>query len=232
MASVGLNVQWQSRNSWLSISSVFWTEPGIWKLFTRRHACIIALIFQTLRTMKILWKLPTRQLVLSPPSFRCSCIWIRRTAMKTHSFSTQHLLQSVKTDTFHHIKSRRQLPAEANPQKVGSMDSSFRESVQKTGLWWNFVSDKDKEIAQLQRELRNAFGIFYDAYRKFCRENSEAGKPTSETPEMFRQWFISNFVSCVDDATCCHLFLRDLNHEPTQSIDLVIQIIIRTNVEF
>ena len=43
---------------------------------------------------------------------------------------------------------------------------------------------------------------------------------------MFRQWFISNFVSCVDDATCCHLFLRDLNHEPTQSIDLVIQIII------
>lgn len=57
------------------------------------------------------------------------------------------------------------------------------------------------------------FGIFYDAYRKFCRENSETGKPTAETPEMFRQWFITNFVSSVDDATCCQLFLRDMNHE-------------------
>ena len=39
------------------------------------------------------------------------------------------------------------------------------------------------------------FGLFYDAYRKFCKENSPDGKPNSETPEMFRQWFISNFVS-------------------------------------
>ena len=31
------------------------------------------------------------------------------------------------------------------------------------------------------------FGLFYDAYRKFCRENSPDGKPNSETPEMFRQ---------------------------------------------
>lgn len=59
------------------------------------------------------------------------------------------------------------------------------------------------------------FGIFYDAYRQFCRQYSETGKPTSETPEMFRQWFITNFVSSVDDATCCQLFLRDLNHELT-----------------
>ena len=41
------------------------------------------------------------------------------------------------------------------------------------------------------------------------------GKPNSETPEMFRQWFISNFVSSMDDATCCQMFLRDLNHELT-----------------
>lgn len=54
------------------------------------------------------------------------------------------------------------------------------------------------------------FGIFYDAYRKFCKDNSETGKPTSETPEMFRQWFLSNFASCMDDATCVQLFLRDL----------------------
>ena len=33
-------------------------------------------------------------------------------------FSTQHLLQSLKTDIFHHIKPRRQLPAEANPQHL------------------------------------------------------------------------------------------------------------------
>ncbi len=59
------------------------------------------------------------------------------------------------------------------------------------------------------------FGLFYDAYRKFCRENSPDGKPNSETPEMFRQWFISNFVSSMDDATCCQMFLRDLNHELT-----------------
>lgn len=59
------------------------------------------------------------------------------------------------------------------------------------------------------------FGLFYDAYRKFCRENSPSGKPKDETPEMFRQWFISNFVSSMDDATCCQLFLRDLNHELT-----------------
>ena len=59
------------------------------------------------------------------------------------------------------------------------------------------------------------FGIFYDAYRQFCRQYSETGKPTAETPEMFRQWFITNFVSSVDDATCCQLFLRDLNHELT-----------------
>ncbi len=58
-------------------------------------------------------------------------------------------------------------------------------------------------------------GIFYDAYRKFCKENSPDGKPNSETPEMFRQWFISNFVASMDDATCCQLFLRDLNHELT-----------------
>lgn len=32
---------------------------------------------------------------------------------------------------------------------------------------------------------------------------------------MFRQWFISNFVSSMDDATCCQMFLRDLNHELT-----------------
>lgn len=59
------------------------------------------------------------------------------------------------------------------------------------------------------------FGLFYDAYRKFCRENSPSGKPKDETPEMFRQWFISNFFSSMDDATCCQLFLRDLNHELT-----------------
>ena len=59
------------------------------------------------------------------------------------------------------------------------------------------------------------FGLFYDAYRKFCKENSPDGKPNSETPEMFRQWFIKNFVSSMDDATCCQLFLRDLNHELT-----------------
>ena len=58
-------------------------------------------------------------------------------------------------------------------------------------------------------------GIFYEAYRKFCRENTGTGKPNAETPEMFRQWFISNFVSCVDDATCCQLFIRDLRHELT-----------------
>lgn len=58
-------------------------------------------------------------------------------------------------------------------------------------------------------------GIFYEAYRRFCRENTGTGKPNAETPEMFRQWFISNFVSCVDDATCCQLFIRDLRHELT-----------------
>lgn len=59
------------------------------------------------------------------------------------------------------------------------------------------------------------FGIFYDAYRKFCKDNSETGKPTSETPEMFRQWFLSNFASCMDDATCVQLFLRDLQGDLT-----------------
>lgn len=58
-------------------------------------------------------------------------------------------------------------------------------------------------------------GIFYDAYRKFCKENSDTGKPTEETPEMFRQWFISNFVASMDDATCVQLFIRDLRHELT-----------------
>lgn len=58
-------------------------------------------------------------------------------------------------------------------------------------------------------------GIFYDAYRKFCKENTETGKPTAETPELFRQWFIQTFVSSVDDATCCQLFIRDLRHELT-----------------
>lgn len=31
------------------------------------------------------------------------------------------------------------------------------------------------------------FGIFYDAYRQYCRQYSEIGKPTFETPEIFRQ---------------------------------------------
>ena len=37
------------------------------------------------------------------------------------------------------------------------------------------------------------FGLFYDAYRKFCRENSPDGKPNYETPEMFREK-LSNVV--------------------------------------
>ena len=59
------------------------------------------------------------------------------------------------------------------------------------------------------------FGLFYDAYRKFCKENSPTGKPNSDTPELFRQWFISNFVASMDDATCVQLFIRDLGHELT-----------------
>ena len=59
------------------------------------------------------------------------------------------------------------------------------------------------------------FGLFYDAYRKFCHDNSPTGKPTSETAHMFHDWFISNFLQSMDDATSVQLFLRDLRGELT-----------------
>ena len=34
------------------------------------------------------------------------------------------------------------------------------------------------------------FGLFYDAYRKFCHDNSPTGKPTTETAQQFHDWFI------------------------------------------
>ena len=57
------------------------------------------------------------------------------------------------------------------------------------------------------------FGRFYEAYRNFCRENSETGKPTAETPAMFQDWFLDNVAMCMDDATAIQLFLRDLKGE-------------------
>ena len=59
------------------------------------------------------------------------------------------------------------------------------------------------------------FGLFYDAYRKCCKENSPTGKPDSDISELFRQWLISNFVASMDDATCVQLFIRDLRQELT-----------------
>ncbi len=62
------------------------------------------------------------------------------------------------------------------------------------------------------------FGRFYEAYRNFCRENSETGKPTSETPSMFQDWFYANVAMCMDDATTIQFFLRDLNGELTECL--------------
>ncbi len=45
------------------------------------------------------------------------------------------------------------------------------------------------------------FGRFYEAYRMFCRDNSETGKPTAETPAMFQDWFYANVAMSMDDAT-------------------------------
>lgn len=59
------------------------------------------------------------------------------------------------------------------------------------------------------------FGRFYEAYRMFCRDNSETGKPTAETPTMFQDWFYANVAMCMDDATAVQLFLRDLRGELT-----------------
>ncbi len=59
------------------------------------------------------------------------------------------------------------------------------------------------------------FGLFYDSYRKFCHDNSPTGKPTSETAQMYHDWFISNFLQSMDDATCVQLFMRDLRGELT-----------------
>ncbi len=57
------------------------------------------------------------------------------------------------------------------------------------------------------------FGRFYEAYRMFCRDNSETGKPTAETPAMFQDWFYANVAMSMDDATAIQLFLRDLKGE-------------------
>lgn len=59
------------------------------------------------------------------------------------------------------------------------------------------------------------FGRFYEAYRMFCKDNSETGKPTAETPAMFQDWFYANVAICMDDATAVQLFLRDLKGELT-----------------
>ncbi len=59
------------------------------------------------------------------------------------------------------------------------------------------------------------FGRFYEAYRMFCRDNSETGKPTAATPAMFQDWFYANVAMSMDDATAVQLFLRDLKGELT-----------------
>lgn len=59
------------------------------------------------------------------------------------------------------------------------------------------------------------FGRFCEAYRMFCRDNSETGKPTAETPAMFQDWFYANVAMSMDDATAVQLFLRDFKGELT-----------------
>lgn len=59
------------------------------------------------------------------------------------------------------------------------------------------------------------FGVFYDAYRQFCRQNAAAGTLEDDSLEQFHQFFINNFVSQMDDATCVQLFVRDARKELT-----------------
>ena len=63
------------------------------------------------------------------------------------------------------------------------------------------------------KQYSKTFGIFYDNFRRFCKEMAEVGELSENPEEQFRDYFLQNFSQSIDDATAFQLFIRDVRHE-------------------
>lgn len=63
------------------------------------------------------------------------------------------------------------------------------------------------------KEYSKTFGIFYDNFRKWCKDMASKGELSEHPEEQFYDFFLKNFMQSIDDATAMQLFVRDVRHE-------------------
>ena len=63
------------------------------------------------------------------------------------------------------------------------------------------------------KQYSKTFGIFYDNFRRWCREMAAAGELTENPEEQFYDFFLQNYMQSIDDVTAMQLFVRDVRHE-------------------
>lgn len=68
-------------------------------------------------------------------------------------------------------------------------------------------------MSSKNKTYSKTFGIFYDNFRRFCKEMAAAGELSDHPAEQFRDFFLKNYAQSIDDATSFQLFVRDVHHE-------------------
>lgn len=63
------------------------------------------------------------------------------------------------------------------------------------------------------KQYSKTFGVFYDYFRKWCKDMASRGELTDKPEEQFQDFFLSNFATSIDDATAMQLFVRDVRKE-------------------
>lgn len=63
------------------------------------------------------------------------------------------------------------------------------------------------------KEYSKTFGVFYDNFRRWCREMAANGELSDQPEVQFHDFFLKNFAQSIDDATAMQLFVRDVRHE-------------------
>ena len=63
------------------------------------------------------------------------------------------------------------------------------------------------------KEYSKSFGIFYDNFRRWCKDMVSRGELSEHSEEQFYDFFLKNFIQSIDDATAMQFFVRDVRHE-------------------
>lgn len=53
------------------------------------------------------------------------------------------------------------------------------------------------------KEYNQTFGIFYDNFRRWCKDMASKGELSEHPEEQFYDLFLKNFMQSIDDATFC-----------------------------